>query len=486
MLRKLGAWWQGLRTGHRIAIMAIVVPTVLVVIGWAVNNFSKEKEIRELKERIAYIEGILGIIKPVRSTDDLKQPLAYNERAKYEKITEEYELVDKALKKLNRKTGQNIKISLNAQIAYGSGLIRLERYREAEDVFRSVLATHPESTPAMKQLGVVLFELAKYDEAELLMRRALKIDEVSLGSDHLMVARDLNNLAVLLGEMYRLDEAEPMYRRALKIYETSFGPDHHEVARNLNNLALVLYRTKRFDEAERIFRRTLAIYETSFGPDHPKVALHLNNLAKLLQAMKRLDEAELMYRRAIKICEGPLGPDQFTLAGTLNNLAWLLKVTDRLDESESLCRRALKIYETSFGPDHPHVATVLHCLAGVLHETKRFDEAERIFRRTLAIYETSFGPDHPGIVASLNNLAILLEDTKRLDEAELMYRRALEILLEFARETGHEHRNLMGITENYWMLLSKMGYSEDQIKERLKEIAEPYISDVRLTWPLAG
>ena len=58
----------------------------------------------------------------------------------------------------------------------------------------------------------------------------LAIDEKSLGPDHPIVARDLNDLADLQQATNRLADAEPLYRRALAIYEKSFGPDHPNVA----------------------------------------------------------------------------------------------------------------------------------------------------------------------------------------------------------------------------------------------------------------
>jgi Tetratricopeptide repeat len=50
-----------------------------------------------------------------------------------------------------------------------------------------------------------------------LLRRALAIDEKSLGPDHPNVARDLNNLARLLKDTNHLSEAEALMRRALAI-----------------------------------------------------------------------------------------------------------------------------------------------------------------------------------------------------------------------------------------------------------------------------
>ena len=58
-------------------------------------------------------------------------------------------------------------------------------------------------------------KLEKAHTAEPLYRRALAIDEKSLGPEHPKVATNLNNLAELLRAINRLAEAaEPLYRRS--------------------------------------------------------------------------------------------------------------------------------------------------------------------------------------------------------------------------------------------------------------------------------
>ena len=75
-----------------------------------------------------------------------------------------------------------------------------------------------------------------------------------------------------------------MFRRALAIDEASLGPDHPNVAVGLSNLAALLRATNRLAEAEPMFRRALAIDEASLGPDHPNIAIRLSNLAALLRS----------------------------------------------------------------------------------------------------------------------------------------------------------------------------------------------------------
>ena len=166
-------------------------------------------------------------------------------------------------------------------------------------------------------------------------------------------------------------EAEPLYRRALAIDEASLGPDHPSVATSLNNLGLVLQATGRLAEAEPLYRRALAIDEASLGPDHPSVATSLNNLGLVLQATGRLAEAEPLYRRALAIDEASLGPDHPSVATSLNNLGLLLQATGRLAEVEPPMRRAVEIFETferDTGRRHPHYQAAREELAALLLE----------------------------------------------------------------------------------------------------------------------
>jgi tetratricopeptide (TPR) repeat protein len=204
----------------------------------------------------------------------------------------------------------------------------------------------------MNQLGEYLIAKGLYDEAELLIRRSLAIEE-AIAPNSPEVAIRLNNLAALLQETNRRAEAEPLIRHALKIDEDSFGPDHPRVAIRLGNLAWLLKMTNRFAEAEPLMRRALKIGEDSFGPNHPDVAIRLNNLAQLLTATNRLAEAKSLMRRALKIDEDSLGPIHPKVARDLNNLAQLLQDTNRLAEAEPLMRRAVEICGASLGQDHP-------------------------------------------------------------------------------------------------------------------------------------
>jgi tetratricopeptide (TPR) repeat protein len=360
---------------------------------------------------------------------------------------------------------------------YLGGLLKGKaRYAEAEPLYRRALAIdeaslgpdHTNVANHLNNLASLLQDTNRLGEAEPLYRRALKIDEARLGPDHPSVAIGLNNLAGLLQTTNRIAEAEPLYRRALKIDEASLGPDHPNVAIRLNNLAELLRATNRLAEAEPLYRRALGIWETSYGPDHPQLAIGLTNLAVLLKNTNRLDEAGPLYRRALNIDEASLGPDHPHVAFLLSNLAELLRVLGKLDEAEPLIRRALAIDEASYGPDHPNVAIRLNNLAGLLYATNRLGEAEPLFRRALAIREASYGTVHPDVAQSLNNLAELLRTTNRLGEAEPLYRRALTI---WETSYGPDHPQVAIGLNNLALLLQatkRLGEEEPLYRRALK------------------
>jgi hypothetical protein len=127
------------------------------------------------------------------------------------------------------------------------------------------------------------------------MRRALAIDERSLGPDHPTVAIRLGSLAWLLKATNRVAEAEPLMRRALAIDERSLGPDHPTVARDLNNLALLLKATNRVAEAEPLGRRMVGIFldfTRRTGHEHPDLQVVLANHRGILKALGR-SEADI-------------------------------------------------------------------------------------------------------------------------------------------------------------------------------------------------
>ena len=102
------------------------------------------------------------------------------------------------------------------------------------------------------------------------------------------MAMHLNNLGMLLRDTNRIEEAEPLMRRALEVGVAAFGEEHPIVATNLNNLAILLQDTNRLEEAELLMRRVLdilAAFGRQTGHEHPDFQRANENLQALQRAM---------------------------------------------------------------------------------------------------------------------------------------------------------------------------------------------------------
>jgi tetratricopeptide (TPR) repeat protein len=340
-------------------------------------------------------------------------------------------------------------------------------YPVAESALRKVLTAYRDDPIVLNNLAVVLDAQAQYSEAEPLHRRALAIDEKTLGPDHPDVARDLNNLALLYKIQGKYGEAEPLYKRALTIDEQALGPNHPDVATKLNNLAALYDNQGKYGEAEPLYKRALTIDEQALGPNHTNVARDLNNLALLYRIQDKYREAEPLLKQALAIAEKELGPDHPHVATSLDQLALLYKIQGKYSEAEPLYKRALTIDEKALGPDHPDVATKLNNLAELYRAQGKYREAEPLLKRALAIDENTLGPDHPDVATCLNNLAMLDDQQGKYPEAEPLLKRALAI---DEKTLGPDHADVATRLNNLALLYyhqGKYGEAEPLLKRAL-------------------
>lgn len=242
----------------------------------------------------------------------------------------------------------------------------------AEDISPSappVSVTPQVEITALSNEGMRLLDTQKLGDAEAILRRALALSEVKLGSNHASTATCLSNLGEALRMAQRFDDAEPLLRRALAISEGAHGADHPETAIVLNNLALVLRATDRLDEAGEIYRRVLAIFEKAYGPDHGSVASALNNLGQVLRHSGHAADAEPLFRRGLAIFEQESGANHQNVAIALNNLARLLVDADRVAEAEPLAQRQVRIFrdfEKATGQPHVYKDPAIACYREII------------------------------------------------------------------------------------------------------------------------
>ncbi|MBI4748669.1 MAG: tetratricopeptide repeat protein [Acidobacteria bacterium] len=327
--------------------------------------------------------------------------------------------------------------------------LSVEPVRVATEQDRAQIEIEKQSAEVEK-----LRQAGKYDQALPLAQQVLDRAERIFGSEHLLVAGNLNTLAVLYRAKGDLAKAEPLYVRSLAIYEKVLGAEHPNVATSLINLA-VFYQTKgEYTRAEPLYVRALPIFEKTLGAEHPFVATSLSNLALLYTAKGDYPRAESLYMRSLAIREKTLGANHPDVATSLNNLAALCQVKGEYTRAELLFVRSLAIREKALGANHPETAVNLNNLADLYREKGDYIKAELLYVKSLAIFEKVLGTTHPLVALNLNNLALLYSEKGDYTQAESLYVRSLAIR---EKVVGADHPSIATSLNNLALLYYSKG-----------------------------
>jgi protein O-mannosyl-transferase len=227
----------------------------------------------------------------------------------------------------------------------GAVLIERGRLDEAKAQFQAVLAMEPEHAMAHYNLGGVLREQGQVDQAMAELQRA-----VDLAPRHAEAQLKLGELQAVRG---RLDEAISHLQSALEL-----KPDDAEAH---NGIGVLLLRTGAVDSALTHFQRAVEL-QPDFAEAH-------GNLARALSETGQLDGAMAQLEQVIDLQPGQ--PEAY------NNLANLLRREGRLPEAAARYRKALEL--------RPSNVTAHYNLGELLLQLGKPTEAVAQFQLALAL-----------------------------------------------------------------------------------------------------
>jgi len=343
------------------------------------------------------------------------------------------------------------------------------RLREAERLYRQILAHAPEHAEAMNYLGLLLHQSGQSKIAIDLIRRAIAISPAS--------AEAYNNLGMALEGGGQPEEAIAAFRRSI-----SLRPANPEVH---SNLGISLAKKGQFNEALAAYRSALAL-----RPDHPEIHF---NIGSTLRDNGQFDEAIAAYRQAIA-----LRPNY---AKAHSYLAMAMREKGQLDQALAGCRAAIAL-DPKLPEAHNHLGLILkdkgqpdqaiaayqqaialrpgfaeaYCnLSIVFREKGQFDEAIAACRTSLAI--------KPNTPATLGNLANALKDKREFDEAIAVYRQTIALSPDLAE--AHNNLALALLVSGQF----EEGWREHEWRWLCKSFPSPRRTFTRPRWngsPLAG
>lgn len=354
-----------------------------------------------------------------------------------------------------------------AGLALAQHLAELGDPIEAERILRELGENSDADAAEIRTwTGVALMKRGQYEAAEAALRQALA---ASATPEQLDAARmELGNLLI---NQERWDEAEATLREVLVSREAALGRNHVDVAVVLWNLSELMLKTARFAEAEEAHREILAIRRNVYPNGHPDIARSLGQIGAAVQRQGRFEEAGELYEQAVAAWDARFGRANPNLGEILTNLAALRYRLGDIPGAVQVQTEAQSIWRAVWGDqDDNLVAAGLNNL-GVMHrELGNYADADRYFNEALAMRRRLHGDGHATVGMSLANLGRLRMLEGRLEAAEPYALEALEICTE---QLPAGHPALLAAQMAAGAVLSERGRPEDALP-LLGPVAEAY------------
>ncbi len=199
---------------------------------------------------------------------------------------------------------------------------------EAREVRLSLAADEVIADPAFatwtNNLALAHYLDGDWRQAEPLFREALMLRERIFVQPHPDQAQTLTNLGLLLSETNRSEEAYALLNRALQIRRETLGEDHVRVAESRNNLAMLHLGQGEFAAALEMFAATEPPLSDALGAQHPAVATVHSNIGAVQLELGNLTQAEQRLKRSLSIREAALPDDHLHISYSLLGLGRLL------------------------------------------------------------------------------------------------------------------------------------------------------------------
>ncbi|MCH9685727.1 MAG: tetratricopeptide repeat protein [Deltaproteobacteria bacterium] len=233
----------------------------------------------------------------------------------------------------------NVGSSLTDVGEYAEALTLLEEAVGIQEV--SLPDNHPDVAMTMTNIARLYWIAKDTDAAAKASRRALAIFTALLGPDHPRVGDSHGNLGLVLLEQGREDEALAQFERAVEIGRSG-GADTARHAMALANLGDAERGLGRIEQAYAHHEHALRIYDLH-QPDNPQRAFAVHGLGNDLRELERFDEALTRFETAREILAKSLPEDNPRLAIIDVQIGRTLLDLERLDDAEPVLQRVAQV-----------------------------------------------------------------------------------------------------------------------------------------------
>jgi len=234
---------------------------------------------------------------------------------------------------------------------------------------------------------------------------ALKRVDSELAEDPILQIDVLDDFSEIRTGQGRFDEARVLVDRALALAEKTYPADHPAIAESLVNRGVIEHYSGGHpgqDVAD--MERAVAILERHADTEPLNLANALSGLSALRERDGQAEQALALAQRTLGLFRKHGKPGQEGLGVALHNNATMFLERGRYAEAEALSREAIAELTLVGGPDTPRLEPLLETLSQIQYRKGEMEEANATNQRRLAMVQKAFEGPHPWTAGVLTDI----------------------------------------------------------------------------------
>ena len=286
--------------------------------------------------------------------------------------------------------------------------------------------------PTIGNLAIFYMELGDYNRTKALLERAQAFEQ------HPSVAKSLLRLPLLVAasevalQQGNYDVARDKATLALRIGENSRVGGEMDLVGALHQLARAEMELGHLRAAQIHWQRSVQIIEKHRSRNFPQLATMFLSLSSIAREQGKYDESKSLLQEATRVAE--ITQRMSVLAIIHHEKARLQMDRKRYAEAEALLRTSLDSTSKYRGKNNTEYASCLSDLALSLTAQRKYADADKMTLEAIATTEQIRAPTDPELLILLERHAELLGKLRRKDEARQVHARVQKM-----REAGFAH-----------------------------------------------
>jgi serine/threonine-protein kinase len=359
------------------------------------------------------------------------------------------EVLERSVERIDTSFAGQPEIDATVRATLGVTFRDLARYEEAQPLLEKALATrrralspsHPAVAESLMDLGELLNQKGEMERAESLFREALAIERRAFGEESVEAAMALGGLGAVLRKKGDYDGAESVLREALDILRRRLPDSDPRVTQTLRQLGSVLHDKGDYVAAEPLLQQALDTVRRALPEESPEITLALRDYAALLTDKGDFAAAEPLFREVLERQRARLGENHSVVAENLTNVARVVAERGDFPQAAKLQREALEIFRRVFGEESIYVSRAAMNLGIMLTQMGDFRPARAHLENALTISRKVWGPEHQHTAMVLENLGYLCVIERDYEQGERLFRQAWNIMRSAVGEAHPESVN---------------------------------------------